>query len=320
MPKVTILPTQQSPNYKRIAVTGAGGAAAAVSDSSDATYIRRAAVNAAPMARFALGVPTVTANNDVATVVPGARLKQPTSNPPRLVTLAMSVPGTGRPVNKIAPTVNGPTMRAGSGTAAYTYETPAGMGKTAGPTGPWSDVLAMLAIRVNDGHLYTDANRATVYELFADVYFAARPTGALSIDPTSPVTTTSYPEITAALTALVEAWQDNSGPAARTEVAYELKVFTAAQYGAGGFDPATSTPYWSTQGLTAPLDYIDGSTPSTEDVAETPDVPLPNGVYRAYVRGQRNFAAAQFGAWATLDFTIAVAPPTAPTITAEVIP
>ena len=82
MPKVTVRPTKQQPLYKRIARVGSTGAAAAVADQSDATYIRRS-VNGAPMARFLLAAPAIPADNDIATVVPGARLRQPTSNPRR---------------------------------------------------------------------------------------------------------------------------------------------------------------------------------------------------------------------------------------------
>ena len=316
MPKVTVRPNKQDPNYKRIAVTGAGGnAATAVSDGSDGTYIRRK-VDGAPTARFRLAAPLVPAGHDIATIVPGARLRQPTSRPPKLVTLAMSVPGTGKPKNKIAPTVNGPAVRAGSGTSAYTFETPAAQGRTAGPTGPWDTLLGKLAVRVNDGHKGSDSNRAYIYDLFADLYCAARPTVALSTTPATPISGTSYPEINATFSALVEAWQDNGGAPARTEVAYELKLFAAAQYLAGGFNPESSAAVWSTQGLTAPLDYMDGATPSSEQVDETPDVALPNGTYRIYGRGRRNFDAAQFGAWTYITIALNVAPCPAPLLTA----
>ena len=315
MPKTTIRPTKVLPNYKRVARTGGTSEVNAVSDQSDASYIRRSATGA-PMARYVLATPSIPAGEDVATVVPCARLKQPTSVAPKMVTLAMSVPGTGRPAGSIPPTVTGPQVRAGSGTAAYTYETPAGQGALAGPTGPWSGLLSVLAIRVNDGHAHNDSSRATVYDLWANVYHAARPSAAVTVSPASPVTTTSYPELTATLTALIESWQDGSGPPARAELAYELKVFTQAQYEAAGFDPATSAVKWSTQGLTAPLDYVDGVTPSSEAIAETPDVPLQNGLYRAYARARRNFPGAQWGAWGTLDFEIAVTPPNAPTAAA----
>ena len=179
MPKVTVRPSKQDPNFKRIAVTGGVAAAVAVRDQSDATYIRRS-VNGAPMARFLLAAPAIPADNDIATVVPGARLRQPTSNPPKLVSLAMSVPGTGKPKNKLLPIVNGPSVRAGSGTSPYTFETPAAQGRMAGPRGPWADWLTRLAVRVNDGHKASDSNRAYIYEVFADVYYAERPTVVLS--------------------------------------------------------------------------------------------------------------------------------------------
>ena len=315
MPKVTVRPTKQQPLYKRIAQVGSTGGAAAVADQSDATYIRRA-VNGAPMARFLLAAPAIPADNDIATVVPGARLRQPTSNPPKLVSLAMSVPGTGKPKNKLMPIVNGPSVRAGSGASPYTFETPAAQGRMAGPRGLWVDWLSRLAVRVNDGHKASDSNRAYIYEVFADVYYAARPTVVLSTDPVLPVTTTSYPDLCATFSALVESWQDNEGEPARTEIAYELRVFTSTQHQAAGFDPALSTPVWETQGLTAPLDYIDGATLSTEDVAETPDVPLPNGEYRVYGRGRRYFEGAQWAAWAYHDFVVNVVPCPAPTLTA----
>lgn len=116
----------------------------------------------------------------------------------------------------------------------------------------------------------------------------------------------------------MEAWQDNSGPPARTEIAHVVKVFASAVYAAPGFDPATSPAAWTTQGLTAALDYTDGTTPSSEAVSEVPDVPLPNGSYRLYARGRRYFDAAQFGAWAYLVFTVGVTPCPAPTIAAAI--
>lgn len=318
MPKVTVRPTRQAPNYKRIAVTGAGGSAVtALSDQSDATYVRRKA-DGAPACRMVLARPTVPAGCDIATVVPGARLKQPTSRAPKIVTLAMSVPGTGKPKNKVAPTVNGPAIRAGSGTSAYTFEAPAGTGKAAGPRGPWADWLDALAVRVNDGHKAADGNRATIHEVFANLYCAARPTVALATTPATPITTTSYPTLSATFSALVEDWQDNTGEPARSELEYELKLFASEKYTAPGFDPASSAASWSSQGLTAPLDYGDGATPSSETVDEVPNSFLPNGVYRLYGRARRYFAAARFGDWAYIVFTIGVTPCPAPTLTATV--
>ena len=77
----------------------------------------------------------------------------------------------------------GPRVRAGSGTAAYTFARLRRHRQAAGPPGPWSDVLgARSAIRVNDGHKHADGNRAYIYDVFANVYCAARPTVALVDD------------------------------------------------------------------------------------------------------------------------------------------
>ena len=318
MPKVTVRPVKQAPNYKRIAVTGAGGnATTALSDQSDATYVRRKA-NGAPMCRLVLARPTIPAAHDIATVVPGARLRQPTSRAPKLVTLAMSVPGTGKPKNKIAPTLNGPAVRAGSGTSAYTFAAAAGTGKMQGPRGPWAEWLGQLAVRVNDGHKHDDANRAYVYDLFGDVYCCARPTAALATTPASPVLSTSYPTLSATFSALIEDWQDNSGAPARTELEYEMRLFSSAQYTAQGFNPTTSAAVWSSQGLTAPLDYTDGATPSSETVDEEPDAFLPNDIYRLYGRARRYFDAAQVGDWAYISVDVGVTPCPAPALTATI--
>ena len=318
MPTSRVRPIRSSPDYKRAAKTGGVNEAGALSDQSDGSYIRRKA-DGAPLGRYLLGVPYVPPTADIATIVPGARLKQPTSRPPKHVTLAMSVPGKGKPKHGRPPTVTGNTVRAGSGTAAYTFVAPPAHGAVSGPTGPWSGVLKTLAIRVNDGHKHDDDNRAYVYELFADAYYAERPSAALTVGPESPVTSTSYPELTVA-TALIEDWQDGSRPACRAEVDYQLRVFDSAQHGIPGFDAETSPCMWSAQGLTAPLDYGDGATPSTEEESETPDFALPNGTYHAYARGRRNFKAAQYGAWASMTFGINVAPPPAPTIVADLDP
>ena len=276
MPTSRIRPIRSSPDYKRAAKTGGVNEAGALSDQSDGSYVRRKA-EGAPLGRYLLGVPYVPSTADIATIVPGARLRQPTSRPPKHVTLAMSVPGKGKPKNHRPPTVTGNVVRAGSGTSAYTFAAPPSHGAVSGPTGPWSGLLSVLAIRVNDGHKHDDEGRAYLYDLFADCYYAERPSAALAVGPESPVTTTSYPSLTVSLTALIESWQDGSGPACRAEVAYELRVFNAAQHAVAGFDPATSPCTWSSQGLTAPLDYGDGAAPSTEAETEVPDSALPNG-------------------------------------------
>ena len=70
----------------------------------------------------------------------------------------------------------------------------------------------------------------SIYELFIDVDISAQPTVTVSA-PTGTITTTTAPDVTWAY-----ADTDNE-----TQAFYELKIFSAAQYGAAGFSPLTST-------------------------------------------------------------------------------
>lgn len=116
--------------------------------------------------------------------------------------------------------------------------------------------------------------------------------------PTDPVTTTSRPPVT---------WTYSDAEGAAQE-SYETKIFTAAQYGALGFDPATSTPEW-TSGVQA----------SSGARSATPTVDLTHGVtYRAYVRASQ--AGGQWSAWSFILFTVTLDQPAAPTLTATADP
>jgi hypothetical protein len=94
------------------------------------------------------------------------------------------------------------------------------------------------------------------------------------------------------------------------QVAYEAKAFTAAQYGAAGFDAATSTSTWdSGEVFSAAGDFTVGAD-------------LANGVtHKIYVKAGQRFAYPQglggtwYSTWvASAAFTIAVTTPPTPTI------
>lgn len=93
-----------------------------------------------------------------------------------------------------------------------------------------------------------------------------------------------------------------------------VKVFSAAQYGAGGFAPETSTPTWSTEILGGTQSAVVG-------------VDLQNGTtYRAYVKVADVGSSGRYGYWsgagsgAYNEFTIALTPPPTPTLTATAEP
>lgn len=113
--------------------------------------------------------------------------------------------------------------------------------------------------------------------------------------PAGSVTTTSRPTVT---------WSLND-PEGDPQERYQVKVFSAAQYGAGGFDPATSSTTWDS---TETLDV----TARARQVG----VDLANGTtYRAYVRVR---TSGQWSTWQYSTFTLALTAPAAPTFAVAV--
>jgi hypothetical protein len=118
-----------------------------------------------------------------------------------------------------------------------------------------------------------------------------------------PTVVTTVSETTIAPRPLVSwVYADTEGEA---QEAYEVKVFTAAQFGAAGFSPDTSSPLW-TSGQVA------GSATSARVGTD-----LANGVtYRAYARA-KDAGSHNWSPWvAAADFVPAVPLPATPELTA----
>jgi hypothetical protein len=134
-----------------------------------------------------------------------------------------------------------------------------------------------------------------VYELFVDVTHVIVPVVAIDA-VTDPTTDTNQPTFT---------WVDTLDSDGGAQTFYEVKVFSSAQYGAGGFDPDTSTPT-ATSGITS-------GTATSWQVDEI----LPDDTYRAYVRvAQTVVGDAHWSDWDFDEFTVTVDLPAAPTFTA----
>lgn len=310
MPKSTVSVTRQvASRPTRFAAIG-GTLLAVVTDGSDATYLRRSSIGS-PGAYYLIGAPSIPAGNDIATVVPCARIKQTTGTPPQMLALNM-FGKTGFADYAAGHKIGFP----GVYEAATSVEAAAWKGQGISPNGlDWLTALQAggIGIAVDDGHAPTDSDRDYIYELSAAVYHAARPTASVTTDPVSPVPT-SYPRITVTISALIEAWQDNASAVTGTDCSLELRVFSAAEYGAAGFDPATAASYIGAVG-SLPLSYIDGSTLSTASTDPfTLGAALANGTYRAYVRATRSFPGALPGAWSYTQFDVTPALPTPPSV------
>lgn len=117
--------------------------------------------------------------------------------------------------------------------------------------------------------------------VYADVTYNERPVGTASA-PTGTVADTTRPLVT---------WTYSDAESDRQQ-AYQVRIFTAAQYGAGGFDPLVSVAHTESGWLPG------------EDLSWTVDRDLINGAYRAYVQVQQvweglgqHTSAATFVGW-----------------------
>lgn len=115
--------------------------------------------------------------------------------------------------------------------------------------------------------------------------------------PVTPVTNTNRPTIGA-----VYADAENN-----PMTGFQMRVFTAAQYGIGGFDPATSPATFDTGVVSG--DPRDGTGRFTSKVEAT----LANGTYRAYMRVQQSMDSS-WSAWSFYTFVINITAPLVPGI------
>lgn len=108
--------------------------------------------------------------------------------------------------------------------------------------------------------------------------------------PTGTVTNTNKPPVEWAMTG------------GTPQYSYHARVFTAAQYGIGGFDPTTSPATWDSGVVVGSATTYTGSTV------------LPNATtYRAYVR-LTGHSGTNVSPWDFEQFTLNLTPPTAPTL------
>jgi hypothetical protein len=132
-----------------------------------------------------------------------------------------------------------------------------------------------------------------IHELYLDVAYNQAPTATVTA-PTGTSSTNSRPPVQ---------WT-YADPEGDTQERFQVRIFSAAQYGAGGFDPDVSTATWDSG------ERISGA------VTVTP-ASLPDGTYRAYVQVADVGSGGRYGPWDYIGFTVAVAdPPTAPDISA----
>lgn len=193
---------------------------------------------------------------------------------------------------------DGMTIEAGGVRGTYdqvswttTITTSTGAARTTTPAGaPWTqaDIDAMrVVVRKSINLIEQD-----VYELYLDVLWNEAP-AATATGPTG-VQITSQPTLT----------HTYSDPEFDSQERLRWKVFSAAQYGAAGFDPETSAATWDSTEL------------FTSQTSLLVTVPLPNNTtYRAYVKAADAGSTGRYGPWSFIGFSVAVDAPAAPVVT-----
>lgn len=281
---VTIRPDANVSGANLYTPTG-GTVFGVIADNSDATFIRKDnAVNGTADVVFGVANTTIASNEIVKRV--RIRVRAKTSGSTGKINCYL-----GANVNSKNYFSSGYAIR-GDYSAITDFTAP---WFTAAPDGRTWDQTRINGIRGKITEFRDTTERGFIYEFYVDVDKSLQ--GAVTVSaPTGTVTNTASPDI-------IWAYTD---PDSETQGFYEVKVYSAAQYGAGGFSPDTSTPT-----------YGSGTVGST-DVSVPVGTLLLNGTYRAYVRVAKVVNNTPFWtAYAFSQFIVSLTPPPTPTLTAS---
>lgn len=135
-----------------------------------------------------------------------------------------------------------------------------------------------------------------IFEVYWDTYYVEQPTvDSVSVSPTSPISDDDTPTIS---------WTQTADADGGFPSKHQVKVFSDAQYLAGGFDPATSA-------ATVDSGVIDSLATDWELSTN-----LPDDTYRAFVRVANVVNGVDLWSdWAYVQFDLAVLRPAVPTLT-----
>jgi len=299
-----------------------GGSASedvALSDASDATYVRKkSGVATAVILDMPLETPAAGAGERIVAVVPNVRYRIPNED---FLALEMMLSYSYLDYRAKTPTyriVRGPRAQlfGAVATASDSDTHPSIIALTSLTNAHLDDLMLSLV----DYHEFTDSGRAFIYEAWASVY-ALSPATATVTGPASPVTDTSYPVITVDVSGVVELWQTNAPGLGDYLTAgdVEIKIFTAEQVADPDFDPEVVTPVFNGQTRYNNSVYGDGSTPSVVEISMQCATGLEHGVtYHTYARASRDVPGGievLWGAWDSDTFTTNLQRCSPPTLT-----
>lgn len=283
----TLLPNGTRSGSGDFTITGAALIHVALNDTSDSTSVQRTSTTDTKSFVVNLGTYTLAADEAIQSVRISVRMNRGGAQSKVYVRQGYVTDAAAGTIRYSAADQYTGALSTGWVNGAYRTTAPDGQ--------PWDQArLNDLVVKVTD-YSPTSGGRTTFYEVKAEVLVNDQPTVSVT-EPTGTVTDTSRPAV---------AWTYTDADADAQSV-YEVRVFTAAQYGAAGFDPETSDAEAET-GLVASSDP--GVTLSTD---------LPNNTtYRAYVRAGHALGPSTFlSGWAYSGFSVAYDAPPAPALSA----
>jgi len=282
----TVVPDATATGASNFTLTVAPSLEAALSDNSDTTYAQKLnTIVGSASALLDFGTLTVLGTQQIKRVRIRARVLTPTTSGRVNIYLGARVSNANYYHSALA-------IR-GQYASATTFTGP---WQTSSPDGTSWSQADINGLRAKITEYNDSSDRATFYELFIDVDLVTKPTVTTVTAPSGTITTTASPDITWSYTDT-----DNE-----TQSYYQIKVFSAAQYGAGGFDPITSTATW------------DSGEIASSDNASIVGYLLPNATYRCYIRAAKTVNNAPFYSDYTYSsFVINCTIPTTPTLVAS---
>jgi hypothetical protein len=265
----------------------AGGSAtvhAALSDASDSTYItKKSSVSGAGSIVVDFGTTTIGATSKVKRVRIRARVLTPDATGKMSIFLGSRISNENYFYGALA--VRGAYVSATTFTGAWQNYAPNG--------GAWTQAtIDGLRAKITEYNDSTSVGR--FIELFIDVDIVSQPTVTISA-PSGTISANAAPDVNWSMA-------DVDG---ETQTYYQFKIFTAAQFGAGGFNVNTSV-----------ATYDSGEVASVDNSSVVGTL-LLNGSYRAYVRAGKTTSGVPFYSdWQFSSFTMSYSAPTTPTLTA----
>jgi hypothetical protein len=277
MSTTTLRPASTSSNTG-VSIQTAGSAHAALNDDSDTTYLYS----------FGSG-DTITLGLDDITIAAGAIVKS--------TRLRLRCAITSGAFNFFQAKVNGTTINVGA-VWPISWTSPTTITVQSDDTAYSDAQVDALTLTLAASPFAPNSAETRIYEAFVDVVTVAKPVVNVTT-PSGTLTTTNTPDVE---------WDTTLDADGGGQTFYEVRVFTDAQYGAGGFNPATSTAFDESGVIQLPEELWGGLDR------------LPDDTYRAYVRvAQTVNGTAHWSDWDYSEFTIDVDLPGVPLITAVAV-